>query len=105
MERWSPSDPDVANTFAQLQAALADRYALERELGQAGWLPCTSRAISGTAALSPSRSSAPRSPRHSARSGCQADVSRPSPRDRKSTRLNSSHLVISYAVFCLKKKK
>src|SRR5256885_9154734 len=25
-------------------------------------------------------------------------------RDRKSTRLNSSHLVISYAVFCLKKK-
>src|SRR5256885_13938193 len=29
----------------------------------------------------------------------------PSARDRKSTRMNSSHLVISYAVFCLKKKK
>src|SRR5256885_747248 len=29
----------------------------------------------------------------------------PTARDRKSTRLNSSHLVISYAVFCLKKKK
>src|SRR5256885_10567295 len=29
----------------------------------------------------------------------------PLPLDRKSTRLNSSHLVISYAVFCLKKKK
>src|SRR5256885_6939831 len=28
-----------------------------------------------------------------------------STQDRKSTRLNSSHLVISYAVFCLKKKK
>src|SRR5260221_10581330 len=28
-----------------------------------------------------------------------------SSRDRKSTRLNSSHTVISYAVFCLKKKK
>src|SRR5262245_64545792 len=28
----------------------------------------------------------------------------PSPLDRKSTRLNSSHLGISYAVFCLKKK-
>src|SRR5437868_7418431 len=28
-----------------------------------------------------------------------------SPRDRKSTRLNSSHVSISYAVFCLKKKK
>src|SRR5688572_32539841 len=32
------------------------------------------------------------------------DVSRP-PEDRKSTRLNSSHSQISYAVFCLKKKK
>src|SRR5256885_3716486 len=31
-------------------------------------------------------------------------VGRPSPIDRKSTRLNSSHLVISYAVFCLKQK-
>src|SRR5438034_7892180 len=30
---------------------------------------------------------------------------RTTPRDRKSTRLNSSHTVISYAVFCLKKKK
>src|SRR5256885_10363353 len=29
----------------------------------------------------------------------------PEQKDRKSTRLNSSHLVISYAVFCLKKKK
>src|SRR5258708_11344152 len=29
----------------------------------------------------------------------------PSPVDRKSTRLNSSHQIISYAVFCLKKKK
>src|SRR2546426_4260195 len=37
------------------------------------------------------------------------DSERPGPvphsEDRKSTRLNSSHLVISYAVFCLKKKK
>src|SRR5256885_11043282 len=30
-------------------------------------------------------------------------LARKSPQDRKSTRLNSSHLVISYAVFCLKK--
>src|SRR5207253_4750841 len=30
---------------------------------------------------------------------------RPDHRDRKSTRLNSSHVAISYAVFCLKKKK
>src|SRR3989454_1255733 len=34
---------------------------------------------------------------------CFAESSPPA--DRKSTRLNSSHLVISYAVFCLKKKK
>src|SRR2546426_6797606 len=32
------------------------------------------------------------------------DSRRRGQRDRKSTRLNSSHLVISYAVFCLKKK-
>src|SRR6266850_4746937 len=38
-----------------------------------------------------------------ARSGRRHGPSRR--RDRKSTRLNSSHLVISYAVFCLKKKK
>src|SRR5215475_14808011 len=30
---------------------------------------------------------------------------RPARKDRKSTRLNSSHVKISYAVFCLKKKK
>src|SRR5256885_12898827 len=39
-------------------------------------------------------------PRTSTRS-----TSRSTSGDRKSTRLNSSHLVISYAVFCLKKKK
>src|SRR5690349_22089796 len=32
-------------------------------------------------------------------------LGRRGPRDRKSTRLNSSHVEISYAVFCLKKKK
>src|SRR4051812_50008802 len=45
-----------------------------------------------------------RPPRTSSRGG----ATRPTPRrhqDRKSTRLNSSHMSISYAVFCLKKKK
>src|SRR3712207_9013076 len=32
-------------------------------------------------------------------------IANPDPADRKSTRLNSSHANISYAVFCLKKKK
>src|SRR5690242_20781632 len=35
----------------------------------------------------------------------QVTCGRNPPRDRKSTRLNSSHMSISYAVFCLKKKK
>src|SRR5260221_6616150 len=40
------------------------------------------------------------------RAGPRHDLAehRPRRRDRKSTRLNSSHTVISYAVFCLKKK-
>src|SRR5256885_12467606 len=39
------------------------------------------------------------------RSDARAALSKTADLDRKSTRLNSSHLVISYAVFCLKKKK
>src|SRR5690349_23407811 len=41
-----------------------------------------------------------------ARESCATSISTAhSSRDRKSTRLNSSHVEISYAVFCLKKKK
>src|SRR2546430_3309534 len=36
---------------------------------------------------------------------CDRAAQRVRPQDRKSTRLNSSHSQISYAVFCLKKKK
>src|SRR2546427_3047754 len=39
------------------------------------------------------------------RLGVEAGFRRQDGRDRKSTRLNSSHSQISYAVFCLKKKK
>src|SRR5256885_15558265 len=46
------------------------------------------------------RSASGRRARGLSRRGRQGDAVR----DRKSTRLNSSHLVISYAVFCLKKK-
>src|SRR5256885_4622373 len=42
---------------------------------------------------------------HAEIAGQQALHGKGHARDRKSTRLNSSHLVISYAVFCLKKKK
>src|SRR5437667_5254717 len=56
---------------------------------------------------SPSRAEAPSPPPDDRRPA--AVVPRPElperHRDRKSTRLNSSHITISYAVFCLKKKK
>src|SRR5688572_31021720 len=41
----------------------------------------------------------------SSTASCLQGSRRPRERDRKSTRLNSSHSQISYAVFCLKKKK
>src|SRR5256885_5599587 len=56
--------------------------------------PYTTLFRSPARAIAPEESIPPRLP-----------VSSPArPGDRKSTRLNSSHLVISYAVFCLKKK-
>src|SRR6266446_9133934 len=54
---------------------------------------------------SPARSFRSRRSRRSGSGRCRADREAHRARDRKSTRLNSSHLVISYAVFCLKKKK
>src|SRR6516162_10948694 len=52
----------------------------------------------------PISAAGPRVHRRPARlSGRRTDVAAAHRRDRKSTRLNSSHLVISYAVFCLKK--
>src|SRR5437773_7154635 len=50
----------------------------------------------------PPRPALPRSPAPSA--PVPAPATAPSRQDRKSTRLNSSHITISYAVFCLKKK-
>src|SRR2546422_1243165 len=57
-------------------------------------LSAADRAVDGGRAR---RGVLPRHPVHAARER--------TPRDRKSTRLNSSHGYISYAVFCLKKKK
>src|SRR5205814_7805441 len=58
--------------------------------------PYTTLFRSGSTAASPAARSSP--PPATCRLGREL-------RDRKSTRLNSSHLGISYAVFCLKKKK
>src|SRR2546422_6549097 len=51
------------------------------------------------------RGSAPRDRETAARLGRRRGRARRAQGDRKSTRLNSSHGYISYAVFCLKKKK
>src|SRR2546429_6362627 len=65
-------------------------------------LPISRRAFFPSASGRPS----PRSRRGCSRRRCAPPrATRPSPPDRKSTRLNSSHGYISYAVFCLKKKK
>src|SRR5256885_10979053 len=74
----------------------------------AGGRPCSSatRARGGSRRTSPhgprvGRARQGRAPRPAEPKGARA----PRRRDRKSTRLNSSHLVISYAVFCLEKIK
>src|SRR5438105_6353101 len=84
--------------------------------------PYTTLFRSGHGSLERAQESSQRQPRACARSGLQGGRGRPARvadlpiarsaerwrgarRDRKSTRLNSSHEWISYAVFCLKKKK
>src|SRR3712207_7076708 len=68
------------------------------------------QAGAGPSGRRPVRQPARRPPCPSARTGTTCRVlrdrgcDRPLARDRKSTRLNSSHANISYAVFCLKKK-
>src|SRR3712207_7854699 len=56
-------------------------------------------------ALQPARVDQRRPHRHLVGKGDGQRIGRLADRDRKSTRLNSSHANISYAVFCLKKKK
>src|SRR3712207_7897088 len=79
-------------------------------------LPICSRSRRGLGRGWPRRSAVPGAAsagrgRRTAAAACRATRSRhgrrrgPRGRDRKSTRLNSSHANISYAVFCLKKKK
>src|SRR5947207_4675487 len=64
--------------------------------GGSGWLPCCD---------APCRSAPAARARRIRRGSPPAKFEAAAVEDRKSTRLNSSHTVISYAVFCLKKKK
>src|SRR5205814_9464659 len=69
-------------------------------------LPIFSRGASASRARAlPYARSIPTPARRDASAGKRSRSSGRRSRDRKSTRLNSSHLGISYAVFCLKKKK
>src|SRR5690625_6438129 len=71
------------------------------------WGPCCGSGATlapGPSLSYPSFSRRKPGPRdHGALDGNQKDIG--PPRDRKSTRLNSSHVASSFAVFCLKKKK
>src|SRR2546426_9841294 len=88
----SPTESGSAATVSAVstvhRTAPSLSYSLKRYRSARGTLDQTSRSTRGTDA------------RGAIGTGASALV-----RDRKSTRLNSSHLVISYAVFCLKKKK
>src|SRR5690349_23392012 len=73
-----------------------------RELARSAFHPANILATSASDAAAPSSiASTPRSDSHCRR----LEWATRARRDRKSTRLNSSHVEISYAVFCLKKKK
>src|SRR5215813_11857802 len=109
---WSSETISIANDSSASVAPLRSR---------ASGTPCgsgrpaaapVSAAGPGTESLPPAR--IPRHPaelfpgllvRGPARAGHLGHHELPGQQDRKSTRLNSSHVRISYAVFCLKKKK
>src|SRR6266487_4094112 len=80
--------------------------------GRAQWTPPPTRLVrwtrvtrlpAATWRCPPTRR--PTGPVPAASARCKTPGTRGGPPDRKSTRLNSSHPSISYAVFCLKKKK
>src|SRR5258705_8331497 len=77
------------------------------EASQSSYRLCASPVADGTTAGADLRSTVVHFALHVAATDCLCDLAARAgvAGDRKSTRLNSSHLGISYAVFCLKKKK
>src|SRR3712207_8947791 len=88
----SPLFPSPPLSRSGVQAGIAAKGRLN--------LPAASAVTLHHARAAPSTSTAGPS-----RTPTSSDAAGDSPADRKSTRLNSSHANISYAVFCLKKKK
>src|SRR6266496_1204516 len=101
---WRRSAPQCScrlMVLAQLPGGLSPEVRPVRERGacpQAGQVSHSRTPWAVQAKVQPSRQASSHRPPSSARHDGQY-------RDRKSTRLNSSHVEISYAVFCLKKKK
>src|SRR5256885_9371448 len=97
-----PISPLFPSTTLSRSRSRSGRVRIEGRPGQeAHWLPPLGSPVRARRAAAACR-----------RGGRARSAGAPRPRrrrsvsaDRKSTRLNSSHLVISYAVFCLKKKK
>src|SRR2546430_6715652 len=98
---WSGRGP--ASTPEPARAHTSDEWCLPRTESDSGLQPASSRSALGCLAVSALPSRADRTRPQTAARAIRWSFSRP--RDRKSTRLNSSHSQISYAVFCLKKKK
>src|SRR5690606_10033241 len=112
-------DPDLRIATSILDyifRRLAVDYLEPDERAELGILTVAERSVPDTPTLTPYTSTPPMrepdppatAPRgtHSESTSSPGGLAAPSPsKDRKSTRLNSSHVKISYAVFCLKKKK
>src|SRR5207248_7599771 len=91
---WAVAEPAPQTMIVATRAGRASRWFVARLIGSP-WCLATSARLHGLSAKTRRRQS----------SDGQAVLAQHRRRDRKSTRLNSSHRTISYAVFCLKKKK
>src|SRR5436189_1776205 len=99
MLRHPPCAPFFPYTTLFRSGSLAS---LPRGLSIFGTSILAARRVEGS---SPSAAAIARASRASPSERSHPGCGRRNPEDRKSTRLNSSHRCISYAVFCLKKKK
>src|SRR5690606_40899744 len=95
----------VARSFTGWPRRLRFRHYLYSEGGEGGSRACHLPAGGRGTATCPHRPAAPSCSNGSSASRKSRECRHERARDRKSTRLNSSHVKISYAVFCLKKKK
>src|SRR5690606_41073994 len=94
---------EAASTGAAVRAMRAARMVVIKRVMSVSFGDDANQ--SGDDAPLPARVDVERRPRRGIAPRRRGQVTQGAGRDRKSTRLNSSHVKISYAVFCLKKKK